>query len=170
MQPQSRAVPRPPYSKEVTPGILVVSAVEVLGHLHTILGNIGGTVANRDGPELALLDVLAHVPGHSLDVGSGTGGVDIVDDLVGREEGQGVVVLGEDIDGSKDVLQVFLVVGSSRVGTVDGDGGGVDILSRNQPELLAAGGSRKTYQQQIDASIIELLHALVVIGRVVDSV
>jgi hypothetical protein len=116
-------------SKEVTTSIRIVSTVEVGGHLETVLLNVGSTVTNRDGPEVARLDVLPHISGHGLDVGGRGSRGDVVDDLVGREKGQGVVIFGEDIDGSKDVLEVRRGVGGSRLGTVNGNGGRVDILT-----------------------------------------
>jgi hypothetical protein len=116
-------------SKEVTTSIRVVSTVEVGGHLVTVLLNVGSTVTNRDGPEVARLDVLPHISGHGLDIGGRGSRADVVDDLVGREKGQGVVIFGEDIDGSKDVLEVRRGVGGSRLGTVNGNGGRVDILT-----------------------------------------
>lgn len=68
-------------------------------------------VSNWNFSKLALLDEVTDVTGNSLDPGSNGGSLAIVDDLVSREEGQGVVVLGEHLNGSKDALEVDSIVG-----------------------------------------------------------
>ena len=127
---QAAMATEPTYGEKVAPRISVVSAVKVLGHLQTVLGHIGGAVADGDLAELARLDVLAHVARDGFDVGGRRRGPGIVDHLVGREEGQHVVVLGEHVDRGKDVLQVLFVVRGRRVGAVDGDGRRVDVLQQ----------------------------------------
>lgn len=74
-----------------------------------------GRVANWNLPEFALLHEFTDVTGDSLDIRSNRGGLAIVDDLVSREKGQGVVVLGEHLDGSKDALEVDSIVGDLRI-------------------------------------------------------
>lgn len=65
---------------------------------------------------------------------------------------QGVVIFGKCVDGSKDVLEVNLVVGRMRILAVEGVLGSVDI------------------KDEIDASVGKSLHALIVLDGVVDTV
>ena len=138
-------------SEEVR-ALVITSAVHVLGHLETVGVDVGGGVSNRNLTELVAGQERAHVTGDGLDIGGGLGGGAVVDNLVTGEEGKGVVVLGELLHGSEDVLQVDIVVGGLGVLTVEGVLGGVDV------------------EDEVDASIGESVHALVVVGGVIDGV
>lgn len=97
--------------------------------------------------------VVLHVTGDGLDVGGSQGGVaGIVDNLVTGEEGEGVVVLGELLDSGEDGLEVDGVVRLMGVGSVDGVERVVDVGN------------------EVDASVGELGHALIVVLGVVDGV
>lgn len=138
--------------EEVGAGI-IATAVEVLGGLHAVVGDIGGRVADGDVAKAAGGHVVLDVTGDSLDIGGSQGGVGlIVDDLVSGEEGEGVVVLGKLLDGGEDALEVDGVVRRVGVGAVDGVLGVVDIGN------------------EVDASVGELLHALLVVLGVIDGV
>lgn len=67
-------------------------------------------VSNWHLSKFALLEEATDVTGNSLDPRSNGGSLAIVDDLVSREKGQGVVVLGEHLNGSKDALKVDSIV------------------------------------------------------------
>ncbi len=146
----------------ITPGIVVESeevaangvraAIHVVGHLIAVRFDISGGVTDGDAAKTASIDVRLDVTGDSLDVGSGGGGSIIVDDLVGGEKEQCVVVLGKHLDGGEDALEVDLVVRCLRGGSVDAVLGGVDIKS------------------EVDASSRKGVHAGIVVGRVVNGV
>lgn len=164
----------------VTPGVVVESeevatlvvgtAVHVLGHLQTVAVDIGlislasiqgnkekkkrtySRVSNRDGTEIPLTQVLTNVTGDGLDVRGRGGGLVVVDNLVTGEEGQGVLVLGEHLDGSEDVLQVDVVVGLLGLRAVDRVLGGVDV------------------QDEVDARIRQSVHTLIVVLGVVHRI
>ncbi|KAI6749128.1 hypothetical protein HG531_008075 [Fusarium graminearum] len=147
----------------VAPGVIVESkevgsdlfrtAVHVVSSLHAVGGNIGSGVTDGNLAKLASLDVVSHVTGDGLDVRSRLVGVLlVVHDLVTGEESEGVLVLGEHLDSSKNTLDVGGIVRRAGGGTVDGVLGVVDI------------------KDKIDASVVERLHALIVIGLVVDGV
>jgi len=114
--------------------------------------NISGRVSDRDLTVSTAPDVLSHITSDSLDVWCAGGGGIIVDNLISREEGQGVGVVCERIDGREDALQIHGVVGWCGSRTVEGVLGGVDI------------------ENQVDTSIVKGLHAGVVVGSVVDGV
>ena len=138
-------------SEEV--GALVVSStVHVLSHLETVGVDISGGVTDGDLTELVTAQEGTHVTGDGLDVGGGLGRGTVVDNLVSGEEGEGVVVLGELLHSGEDVLQVDIVVGDLGLGTVEGVLGGVDI------------------EHEVDTGLGESVHALVVVGGVVDGV
>ena len=145
--------PRVVVKGEEVGALLVGAAVEVLGRLHAVLGHVGGRVADGDGAVLARLDVGPHVAVGGLDIRSRERALGlIVDDLVSGEEGKGVVVLGELVDGGEDALQVDGVVGGVGGLAVDGVQRVVDV------------------EGDVDAGVRESLHALLVrlgvVGRV----
>lgn len=137
--------------EEVT-ALVICTTVHVLGHLEAVGIDVGSRVPNRNVTQVASTQVRANVTSDSLDVGSSLGRGAIVDNLVAGEEGQGVVILSEHVDGSEDVLKVDVVVRGLRIGTVQCVLGSVDI------------------QDKVDASIGEGLHALIVVLGVVDRV
>jgi len=137
--------------EEVT-ALVVATAVHVLGHLQTVGIDIGSGVTDRDLAQLVAREERTDVTSDSLDVGSSLGGGAIVDHLVTGEEGQGVVVLGERLDGGEDVLKVDVVVRRLGLGTVEGVLGGVDI------------------QDQVDTGLSQGVHALIMVLGVVDRV
>jgi hypothetical protein len=140
--------------KEV--GALVIgAAVEVESLGLDVLSNVSSRVSNGNNTTLAVSDVLLHVTGDSLDIRSGVGVVLCVDDLVTREEEEQVVVVGEGINGSKDVLEVSVVVRSVQ-----------RLLVLTVKRVLGRVG----IESKVDTRIIEHLHALVVVLRVVDGV
>ena len=101
---------------------------------------------------VASAHVVAKITGHSLDVRGSDGGRTIVDDLVSGEESQGVLVLDEFVDSSKDVLKVLVVVGDIGGFTVDRVLGSVDV------------------EHKVDASISQGVHTLIVVLGVVNRV
>lgn len=133
--------------------LIITATVHVHGCLHAVGGNIGGGVSNGDLAESSRVDVVLHITSDSLDVGSRlVSSWLVVDDLIAREEGQRVVILGKHLNSSKNALKVHGVVGGSGLKTVDGVAWVVDV------------------KNQVDAGISEGVHALVVILGVVDSV
>lgn len=72
-------------SEEVD-SLIVCTAIHILGSLQTVVVDVGGGVADRDGTVLPVANVLLHVTGDSFDPWSRDTGWDIVDDLVSREE------------------------------------------------------------------------------------
>ena len=147
-----RVAPRVVVETEEVAASGIVTTVHVVGHLVAVALDISGRVTDRNLAETASVHVGLDVTGDSLDVRSTVGGLVVVDDLVGGEEQQGVVVLCEHLDGSEDALQVDLVVRLLGLGTVDGVLGGVEVES------------------EVDSGIGEETHAGVVVGAVVDSV
>lgn len=138
-------------SEEV--GALVIgTAVHVLGHLETVGVDISGGVTDGNLTQVLGLQVGTQVTSDGLDIGGGLGGRTVVDNLVTGEESEGVGVTSELVDSSEDVLQVDVVVGDLGILTVQRVLGSVDI------------------QNQVDTSLGEGIHALIVIGRVVDGV
>jgi hypothetical protein len=121
----------------ITPGVVVereevaanrvVSAVHVCGHLVAVGLDIGGRVSDRDLSQSAGVHVRLDIAGHGLHVRSAVRGRVIVNDLVGGEEKQSVVILGELLDSGEDALQVLVVVRRLRVSPVDGVVRGVDV-------------------------------------------
>lgn len=144
--------PRVVVESEEVAASAIRAAVHVRSHLHAVLRNISGRVTNRDLAVTAGVDVRPHVTVGGLDIRGALGRLVVVDDLISREEHKRVVVLLERIDGSEDALKVDLVVRPGGLLTVDGVERVVDI------------------QGQVDASVGEGLHALIVVGRVVDAV
>ena len=130
----------------------VRTTVHVGGGLDTVGLNIGSRVTDGDWSLSVLGDVCLHVTRHSLDVRRGVGVVGGVDDFVAGEEGKGVGVVLERVDGREDALKVDVVVRTSRVITVDGVTLGVDI------------------EDDIDTSVGESAHTRIVVGSVVDGV
>lgn len=140
--------------KEVTAD-LVRAAVHVMGSLHAVLVNIGSGIADGDLAEVLSLHVSLGVTSNGLDVGGSEVLSSLADNLVSREEGEGVVVLCKLGDGGKDVLQVSSVVGQNevfRLAAVEGVFAGVDV------------------KDQINTSFSQFRHALGMVLRVVDSV
>ena len=130
----------------------VLTAVHVGGHLVAVGLNVSSAIADGDLAELASVHVGLDVTGDGLDERSAVSGRVIVDDLVSREEEQGVGVRSELLNGREDALEVDLVVGDLGRSTVDRVLGSVDVES------------------EVDTSVGEGIHAGVVLGSVVDSV
>lgn len=124
-----------------------------MGSLHTVLLDISGGVTNGNLAKTTGVEVVLHVTSDSLDIGSGLVRVLlVVDDFVTGKVGEGVGVGGKHLDSGKDTLEVLGVVRRAGVTTVDGVLGVVDI------------------ENQVNAGILESLHALVVVQGVVDCV
>lgn len=108
-------------------------------------------VSNGDTRKAVSPLVVLDVTGKGLDVrGSLVGVLLMVDDLITGEEGQHVVVLGENLDGRENVLDVDGVVGIMGLLAVDRVRGVVQV------------------ENKIDASLGKCLHALVMVTEVVD--
>lgn len=137
---------------------LIGTAVHVQGSLETAFRDIRSRVADRDGSQVLGLDVGTQITGDGLDVWSIELVANLVDDLVTGEECEGVLVLGEFGDSSKDALEISGVV---RQG---GHGGGSTV------DRVALFATRVDIENEVDASISQKTHALGVIGRVVDRV
>ena len=150
-----RGAPRVVIEGEKVAPNIIAAAVHVLRHLEPVVLNIRGRVANGDGTVASGVDVRLHVTGDGLDVrGSKRRGI-VVDDLVSREEQQRVVVLGEGVDGGEDELEIDVVVregDASVVGPVERVCRSVDV------------------EGEIYAGVGERLHAVIVVGGVVDGV
>lgn len=78
--------------------VIGVSAVEVVSHVRTNSGHIGGSISNTHRAVALLLDVLLGVTNSSLDESAGVGSGDGVGNLISSEETNSVVVLGKFID------------------------------------------------------------------------
>jgi hypothetical protein len=109
-------------------------------------------ISDWDLAQISLTKVLADVTSDSLDIGCSYRGISIVDNLVTREESQGVRVLGELLDGREDILQIDVVVRFCGAGAVERVLGGVDI------------------KNEVDASISQCIHALLVTLVVIDGI
>lgn len=145
--------PRVIIKGEEIRSLIITATVHVHGRLHAVGGNVGGGVSNGDLAESSRVDVVLHVTSDSLDIGSRlVGSRLVVDDLVAREEGQRVVILGKHLNSSKNALKIHGVVGGAGLKTVDGVAWVVDV------------------KNQVNAGISEGVHALVVILGVVDGV
>lgn len=130
----------------------VDTAVHVRGHLVAVRLDISSRVTDGDLAKTASVQVRLDVTGNGLDVRGSAAGRVVVDDLVGGEVEQGVIVFGKHLDGGEDALEVILVVRDLGISSVKGVLRGVDI------------------ERKVDASICESLHASVVVGSVVDGV
>jgi hypothetical protein len=144
--------PRVIIEREEVASLVGSPAVHVLGHLVPVGVDICGRVSHGDLAVTLRSDVLSHITSDSLHVRGGGGGGIIVDDLVSREESEGIGVTSKGIDGREDVLQVDGVVRVVGGGPVERVLGGVDV------------------EHEVDASVLEGLHAGVVVGGVVDGV
>lgn len=141
-------------SKEI--GALIIrAAVKVEGLLLDVLGDIGGGVTNGNLTGRPVADIALHITSDGLDVGSSTGVVTLVDDLVAREEEEEVVVALERINCSKDILQIDVVVRAVE--------SGVRLAVKR---VLGSVG----VESQVDSGVIEHLHALIVVLGVIDCV
>ena len=123
-----------------------------MSHLQSVGVNIGCRVTDWDRTVSTASDILSHITGNGLDVWSSTGCGVIVDNLISREEGQDVGVVGKGINGSKDVLKVNRVVGRSWGSTVQGVQWCVDI------------------EHQVNSCICQSGHTVIVVGSVVNGV
>lgn len=137
---------------EEVAALVVGAAVEVEGGLVAVFFHVGGRVADWDGAEASRDAVLLHVAADGFDVGGCVGGLRVVDDFVTVEVEERVRVLGEDVHGGEDGLQVGWVVGWTRVRAVDAVERGVHV------------------EGNVDACCCQLIHANVVVGCVVDCV
>ena len=141
------------YKGEKVASLVISSAVHVVGELHAVLGDIRSRVSHRNLPVTTVADILAHITSDSLDVFGRQGAVDyIVDDLVAREEGKSVIVVGKSVDGGEDALEVLVVVRLVGVEAVERIEGSVGI------------------DNDVDPGIGQHLHALVVLLGVVHHV
>lgn len=133
--------------------LIVAAAVHVLCCLQAVGRHVSSRVSNRNLAQSLRVHVVLHVTSDGLDVGgTGIGSRLVVDDLVAGEESQCVVILGKHLHGSKNALEILGVVGRSGLGAVDGVAGVVDI------------------KNQVDASVGESVHAVIVVLGVVDSI
>ena len=140
-------------AKHVHAGHLVVATVEVVRRLQAVLLDVGGRVAHRDKTQVCVALERLDVTHHSLDVDGSRRGVGVVDHLVAGKETQRVVVLGHELDRGQNLVQVHGVVGALGA-----------LVTRNQRL------GHVDVQNQVDARVRQLLHALVVVGGVVDGV
>jgi hypothetical protein len=146
----------------VTPGVIVNSieistlirgsAVQIIGQQLLVLGNIRCRVSNRDRSISSGSNVLLYVTSDGFNVGSGVGVGSVVNDLISREEGENVGVVGKGINGCKHALEVDGVVRFGRVGTVEGVLGGIGV------------------EDEVDTSSGESSHARVMVCGVVYGV
>lgn len=144
---------RKTYEGEEVASLVVSSAVHVAGELHAVLRDIRSRVSNRNLSVTTVANVLAHITSGGLDIFGCQGAVDhIVDDLVAREEGKGVVVLGKSVDCGENALEVLVIVGLVGVVTVERVQGGVGV------------------NNDINSGIGQEVHAIVVLLGVVHHV
>ena len=144
--------PRVVVEGEEITALIIGTTVHVLGHLLAVRVDISSRVSDRNGTVSTASDVLSHITSDGLDIGRSWGGKIIVDNLVTREEGQGVGVVRKRINRGEDVLEVNRVVGWVGIGSVQGVEGSVDI------------------EDQVDTCSCQLGHAVIVVGCVVNSV
>lgn len=137
--------------KEVA-ALIVRTAVHVLGHLETVRVDISGRISYRDLAVTTASNILSHIPSDSLHVRGRRSGVVAVDNLISGKESQCVGVVGEDIDGCEDVLEIDAVIGGCWCSTVERIEGCVDI------------------ENEVNASICQRRHTHVVVRRIVDRV
>ena len=137
--------------KEIT-ALIIGTTVHVLGHLLAVGVDISSRVSDGNGTVSAASDVLSHITSDGLDIWRSWGGKIIVDNLVTREESQGVGVVRKRIDRGEDVLEVNRVVRWVGIGSVERVERSVDI------------------EDQVDTCGCQLRHAVIVVGCVVDSV
>jgi hypothetical protein len=105
----------------------VISAVHVRSHLVAVRLDISSRVSDGNLAQSTGVNVGLDIASHSLDVRRTVGGRIIVDDLVRREEEQGVVIFGKLLHSGEDALQVLVVVRRLRLSTVDRVERGVDV-------------------------------------------
>lgn len=152
---EAGAAPRVIVEGEEIGADVIRAAVHVLGGLDTVFVDVSGGVAHRNLAKLASLDECLDITSDCLDVRGGVVLFFLANDLVAGEKGQRVVVLGKLAHGSKNVLQISGIVGKIspvRATSVKGVLGGVDI------------------DDKVDASLVQCLHAVVVVGSVVHGV
>lgn len=161
-------------AEEVRLGIGVVRAHEVVEGVHEDRTDISSRVPNRNAAVKVLCDVILHVTLNCLEKCQWTGNRKLlgwmtypdisgnvldtllVDDLVSGEEGQGVGEVLERFDDTKYLLEIDIVVGAFRVGSVK-----VSAIQR-----------RVDIQDHVDTSCVEDGCALVVVEtrrQVVDT-
>ena len=148
-----RIAPRVVVEREKVAALVVGSTVHVVSGIIAVRFNISGGISDRDGSELAVALVLLHITGDGLYIRSGLGGgKSVVDDLVSGEESKGIIVLGEHFHGGEDVLEVLVVVRWVGVLAIDGVLGAVHV------------------EDEVDAGIVEHLHASIMVGSIVDGI
>ena len=131
----------------------VRATVHIHGRLHAVGGDIGSRIADGHLAQTLAADVVLHVTRKGLDVGSRKIRARlVVDDLVAREESESVGVASEHVDRGEDALEEHGVVRRAGVGAVERELGVRHV------------------KDQIDAGILESLHAVIVALGVVDSV
>lgn len=131
-------------------GLIIILAVQVVGKVNANGGNISSGISDTHATVSLLLDIGLHITDRRLDVGASLGGGGSVRDLVTSEETDGVVVLLKLVDDTGvSGVEANLPL---RVGTVNGTVGGRQV------------------GDEIDARILEKLHARGVVGIGVDVV
>lgn len=140
-------------AKHVHTGQLVVTTVEVVGRLESVLLHIGSRVTHWNVTQSGVSLESLNVTHHGLDVGGSRGSSVVVDHFVSSKETQGVVVLRHQLDRGQNLVQVHGVVRA--VGT---------LVTSNQRLWHV------DVQDQVDSGVVQLLHALVVVAGVVDGV
>ena len=119
-------------------------AVNVVGQVSTDGGNVSGGVSHTNGTVSLVADVGFHITDGSFDVGHGLSGSNTVSNFIASKEAESVVVTGHGVnDTGVAVVQGEL---PGRITAVDGDAC-VGEISNN-----------------VDASVGEKLHAIIVIG------
>merc|ERR1712087_260617 len=134
---------------------VIPTAGEVDSGSINIVFDIGSGVSDRNLTVGLCVEVTLDVTGDGLDVGRSVGVVRIVDNFITREEEKEVVVTSKHINGCEHRLEVDIVVAgveSVRACTVESNIWSVHIKS------------------QVDASLIQHSHSLVMVLAVVDSV
>jgi hypothetical protein len=125
-----RVAPRIVVESEEVAADGIGSAVHVRSHFIAVRLDISGRVTDRDLAESTSINVGLDIASDSLDVGSAVCGGIIVDNLIGGEEEERVVVLGELLDRRENALKVDLVIRWLRVGSVNRVLGSIDVESK----------------------------------------
>lgn len=144
------AAPRVDVVTPEVDGVVTVATIKVGSQVIANLGIVVGGISDANSSVVLGLDIGLHVTNSSLDKSTGIGVGIVVGDFIASKETHDVGVAGKAVDDG-GVASVEIIV-PSRVGTNDG------VAGRGQ------------IGDNVDASIVQHLHALVVVGRRVDGV
>ena len=131
-------------------GLFTIATVEVVSKVLANLSIVIGGIANANWSRDVVLDVRLHVTDSGLDESTGIGVGVVVGDLVSCEEAEGIRVFGEGID--------------------HGGVPGVEVIIPCWARSDDGGAGRRQICDDIDSSVLQELHTLVVVLVWVDGV